>query len=228
MALAAFACAVAFLAAPGSALAGLHNAIPFDANEDPADLFNDNDALFAYTTSDIKGGYVCAVHVNTPPRRRLRRGLGEDARRRNRLVDRPDRVRRRPARRELAARDRRQRGGERRGRRRVHRRGVPALRQLDLGGGRRQGEGGGARHVHRARHRLCRAARSRTWASPAGRSLPRVARSRSSASARATTPAVSASSRPPPGRAWAASCSGSSCRVSATRVRRRRSRSCAS
>src|SRR6478735_7917097 len=67
MALAALACACAFLAAPGGALAGLHNAIPFDANEDPADLFADNDALFAYTTSDIKGGYVCAVHVNTPP-----------------------------------------------------------------------------------------------------------------------------------------------------------------
>src|SRR6476659_9454864 len=77
LALAALACAAAFFVAPASAFAGLHNAILFDASEDPADVFNDNDALFAYTTSDIKGGYVCAVHVNTPPTIGCKSGWGK-------------------------------------------------------------------------------------------------------------------------------------------------------
>ena len=54
------------LAVAGPAAAGLHNALPADADENPADVFNDNDALFAYTTSDFTGGYVCILHAEAP------------------------------------------------------------------------------------------------------------------------------------------------------------------
>ena len=56
-------CAGALIALTGAEVAdtGLYNPIPADASGDPQDLFHDNDALFAYVTSDIKGGSVCVV-----------------------------------------------------------------------------------------------------------------------------------------------------------------------
>ena len=59
--------AATWFALASPAVAGLHNAIPADAIGDPNELFVDNDALFAYTTSDIKGGYVCIVPRDAAP-----------------------------------------------------------------------------------------------------------------------------------------------------------------
>ena len=44
-----------------TAFAGLYNPIPANAQEDPSFEFTDNEALFAYFTSDVKGGTICVV-----------------------------------------------------------------------------------------------------------------------------------------------------------------------
>ena len=59
--------AALWLALAHPAAAGLHNATPADGSGDPNDQFVDNDALFAYTTTDIDGGYVCVVHADAAP-----------------------------------------------------------------------------------------------------------------------------------------------------------------
>src|SRR2546427_10292484 len=41
--------------------AALHNPIPADASGDPTFDFFDNQSLWAYMTSDIKGGRICVV-----------------------------------------------------------------------------------------------------------------------------------------------------------------------
>jgi streptogramin lyase len=43
------------------AVAGLSNAIPANASGDPTESFTDDEAVFAYVLSDIKGGEVCIV-----------------------------------------------------------------------------------------------------------------------------------------------------------------------
>ena len=43
--------------------AGLYNPIPMNSEEEPDDQFVDDDALFVYVTSDIKGGRVCIVEA---------------------------------------------------------------------------------------------------------------------------------------------------------------------
>ena len=56
---------VAFaLAGAESAPTGIFNPIPADFSGDPQDLFVDDDYLFAYVTSDIKGGRICVVPEN--------------------------------------------------------------------------------------------------------------------------------------------------------------------
>ena len=59
--------AALWLALAGPAVAGLHNATPADGSGDPNDQFVDNDALFAYTTTDVDGGYVCVVEADAAP-----------------------------------------------------------------------------------------------------------------------------------------------------------------
>ncbi len=54
------------LALAGTGHAGLHSALPANAFGTPADVFYDNDALFAYTVSDFTGGYVCVVDADAP------------------------------------------------------------------------------------------------------------------------------------------------------------------
>ena len=49
--------------------AGLYNPIPMNSEEEPDDQFVDDDALFVYVTSDIKGGRVCIVEVTVEIRR---------------------------------------------------------------------------------------------------------------------------------------------------------------
>ena len=44
--------------------AALYNPIPMNSDEEPDDQFVDDDALFVYVTSDIKGGRVCIVEVS--------------------------------------------------------------------------------------------------------------------------------------------------------------------
>ena len=54
------AAAVVVVAAP-DAEAAVYNPIPLNADLEPDETFVDDDALFVYVTSDIKGGKVCAV-----------------------------------------------------------------------------------------------------------------------------------------------------------------------
>ena len=46
---------------PVAASAGLHSPIPADALGDPNDVFTDDQPLFAYALSDIRGGEICIV-----------------------------------------------------------------------------------------------------------------------------------------------------------------------
>ena len=48
----------------GPALAALYNPIPMNQYEEPTYDFVDDDALFVYVTSDIKGGTVCIVEAS--------------------------------------------------------------------------------------------------------------------------------------------------------------------
>src|SRR5690349_10092867 len=62
-----FCAVVAGLSASGGVHAGLHNPIVADESGDPTDTFNDTDSIWAYATSDIKGGYICVVGRNAVP-----------------------------------------------------------------------------------------------------------------------------------------------------------------
>jgi PKD repeat protein len=53
---------LAWLALAGNAQAGLYNPVPANQFEEPTDTFVDDDAVFAYATSDIKGGSICIVN----------------------------------------------------------------------------------------------------------------------------------------------------------------------
>ena len=65
VAAAALCVGVAFaLAGAETAPTGIYNPIPADFSGDPQDLFVDDDYLFAYVTSDIKGGRICVVNEN--------------------------------------------------------------------------------------------------------------------------------------------------------------------
>jgi PKD repeat protein len=56
--------AVLALAGANRAETGIYNPIPADASGDPQDAFVDDDYLFAYVTSDIKGGRICIVNAS--------------------------------------------------------------------------------------------------------------------------------------------------------------------